>query len=320
MPIVRKKLAPGDVYPTNLRYNEATDTVQSLVNGDWVDNPDADPRNQTTLPPRLTANTRCDAAESVKDALKGQIDAVIVAIDNASTAFTIAGIILSIFSFGVFAVLISLVLTIADAMIAAGSSAIEAALTESTYHTFTCILFCQFENNGRLREGGLANAQGEITDQIGGLGATVLNAMLQLAGEGGVNNLASLGTSTGNCSDCACGECDFENWDQIYLGVEVERGADYIILDSVNVAGAHGNHRVSFGTSSEDLCCCVLLWEFQGGDPAGEYDKHYLCGVPLTPNPEDGFTFGSPAPGVPVWIVAVDAAEPFQIKFQFTGC
>lgn len=204
MPIVRKKLDPNTVYPTNLRYNPDTDTVQSLVNDEWVDNPAADPRHQTSFPPRLTANPACDAAQSVVDALKAQITATITAVGNASTATTIAGLILGLFSFGLFAVFISIALTIANAMIDAGESALTAALTDPVYDQLKCILDCNMDVNGRLSPAALTEVQTEVNDQIGGLAAATLNAMLSLAGEGGINNLASLGTSTGDCDDCGC--------------------------------------------------------------------------------------------------------------------
>lgn len=204
MPIIRRKLDVNTVYPANLRYNPDTDTVQSLIGDEWVDNPDADPRRQTTLPPRMTASPACDAAQSVADAIQGQINGVIEAIDNASTLFTIAGIILSLFTFGTFGVFISLALGAADSMVGAGSAAIEAALTSPVYETFRCILFCHMNSAGRVIPGEMELIVADINDQIGGLGASILNSMLQIAGEGGVNNLASLGTSTGDCEDCAC--------------------------------------------------------------------------------------------------------------------
>ena len=204
MPIIRRLLTPATVYPVDLRYNEGTDTVQSNVNGTWVDNPAADPRTQTSFPPRLTADPACDAAQSVVDALI-QIDQTVEAIDNASTLFTIAAIILSLFTFGAYAIFITLALGIGNQMVTFGSAAITAALTPAVYDTLKCILFCHMDAQGRLNAGELGVVTGEVTDQIGGIGATIINSMLNLAGEGGINNLASLGTSTGNCVACECG-------------------------------------------------------------------------------------------------------------------
>lgn len=207
MPIIRKQLKSSDVYPDDLRYNPATDAIESNVNGDWIDNPDADPRHQTTYPPRITDNTACDAAQSVVDALKSQIDGVLAAIDNGSTLFAIAGIILSIFTFGAYAVFVGLALGIGDQMLGFGTTAIEAALSAPAYETLRCILFCHMDGNGRISAAELEAATADVTAQVGGIGATIMNSMLRLAGEGGVNNLASLGTATGDCSDCDCGWC-----------------------------------------------------------------------------------------------------------------
>ena len=204
MPIIRRKLAPSDVYPSDIRYDPDTDKVQRLIDGTWQDAPESDPRTQTTLPPRTTTDPACDGAQSIVDALKGQIDQILIAIDNGATAFTIAGLILGLLSFGVFAIFIAIALFIADQMLTAGSTALEAALTESVYDDLACILYCNMNSSGRLTPGSLPLIMGDVTTEIGGLGATIINAMLALAGEGGLNNLASLGTSTGDCSACGC--------------------------------------------------------------------------------------------------------------------
>lgn len=204
MPIIRKQLKPSDVYPDDIRYNSDTETVQSLIDGEWVDNPAADPRTQTTLPARITSDSACDAAESVVDALKGQIDGILTAIDNGQTAASIAGLVLGLLSFGVFAIFINIALAVANAMLDAGTVALSAALTNPVYEQLKCILYCHMNDEGRIIAGHLGAIQTEVTDEIGGLAATTLNSMLSLAGEGGLNNLASLGTSTGDCSSCNC--------------------------------------------------------------------------------------------------------------------
>lgn len=205
MPIIRKKLDANSVYPSDLRYDEGTDTVQRKVGDEWKNSPESDPRHQTTIPPHVTDDTACDAAQSVVDALKGQVAGVNDAIDNSSTLFTIAGIILSIFTFGTFGVFISLALATADAMVGYGSAAIEAALTEPVWEQLRCILYCAMDGNGRLNESGLAEVEAQVSSEIGGLAATIINQMLSLAGEGGINNLGGLGTSdSADCSGCGC--------------------------------------------------------------------------------------------------------------------
>jgi len=227
MPIVRKRLKPSDVYPDDIRYNPSGDQVEVLIDGVWTPAPGSDPRQQTTLPPRITADTKCDAAASIADALENQINEILTAIDNSLTVAQIAGLILGLFSFGVFAIFINIALAIADAMLGYGSAAIEAALPPAAFDTLKCILYCHMNDEGRINPGDLTNIFSEVGDQIGGIGAGILNDMMSLAGEGGLNNLAAIGTSTGDCSTCGCATTwckywdfasDSANWDAIEVG------------------------------------------------------------------------------------------------------
>lgn len=207
MPIVRRRLRESDVYPDDIRYNENGDKVERFIDGEWKESPESDPRKQTTLPPRITTDTKCDAGRSVADALQNQITEIATAIDNAQTVATIAGLILGLFSFGVFAIFINIALAIAGYMLDAGTAAINSSLPSTAYDALTCILSCYFDNNGRLKTGSLPAIYQDIADNIALPGAQVLISMLELAGEGGVNNLAAAGTSTGDCSscdDCGC--------------------------------------------------------------------------------------------------------------------
>lgn len=275
MPIIRKQLKPADVYPDNIRYNAGTDAVQSLINGNWVDNPEADPRHQTNLPPRATSQTDCDAAQSVVDALKGQIAGISDAIENGSTLFTIAGIILSIFTFGAFAVFISIALTIGDAMLNAGTAAIEAALTNTVWEQLRCIIFCQMDDNGRIDAAGLTAIETKVNDQIGGLGATIINSMLSLAGEGGINNLGAIGTSTGDCSGCGCAPvCEEalnpDNWTfGIVISAVIEAGGT--ILYELASEDNGGTQNVQWKDKGTEGCCCVVDYLIHNPDSLPGY-------------------------------------------------
>lgn len=206
MPIVRKRLYPAEVYPDDIRYNPSGDQVEVLIDGVWTPAPESDPRKQTTLPPRVTADTKCDAAQSVADALENQIAQIITAIDNAQTLATIAGLILGLFSFGVFAIFINIALAIAGYMFDAGTAAITATLTPAAWDKLACSLYCHMDNNGRILPGSLPLIYQELVDGIALPGAQVLIQMLELAGEGGINNLAAAGTSTGDCDECPCND------------------------------------------------------------------------------------------------------------------
>lgn len=230
MPLVRKRLAPSEVYPDDIRYNPSGDQVEVLIDGVWTPAPQSDPRHQTTLPPRITADTKCDAAASIADALENQIAQITAAIDNSLTLFQIAGLILGLFSFGVFAIFINIALAIADFMFNLGSAAIQAALPPSAFDTFKCILYCYMDDNGRIAPGDLPNIYQDCVDQIGATGGQILIEMMSLAGEGGLNNLAAAGTSTGDCSTCGCSpnwckywdfSADSGGWDAIALGAGI---------------------------------------------------------------------------------------------------
>lgn len=204
MPIIRRRLEPSDVSPPGLRYNQVTGQVETLVNGAWVVSPGSDPRGINLYPPLSTASPRCDAATNAAAAFQGQINEILAAIDHADTLYALAGLILGLFEFGPFAIFISLALALAAYMLGAGVAAIEASLTPAAWSAFKCILYCHMDNSGRLSSGDMGNVQADITDQIGGVGAVILNQMLGISGTGGVNNLGALGTLTGDCSICAC--------------------------------------------------------------------------------------------------------------------
>lgn len=291
MPIIRKQLKPSDVYPDDIRYDADTDAVQRFVNGEWVDAPESDPRTHTTFPPRITSDPRCDAAQSVADALQSQIAPILTAIDNSATAFTIAGLILSIFTFGVYAIFIGLALGIGNVMLDAGSTAIGAALTDTAFETLRCILFCQMNDSGRLKPGRLGEVQTEVSDMIGGLGATILNAMLALAGEGGINNLAAIGTSTGDCSECGC-LTPCADADSFYNGIvnsAVDNGNGTITFNVTSQpAPGDGTQYIGWGDrSNPDSPCCVFKHQsaFEGSTLGG---ARQACGsgteVPIAPD------------------------------------
>jgi len=204
MPIIRRRLQSSDVHPDDIRYHDSSDTVQRFLDGEWKDAPESDPRQLITLPPRTTSDPKCDSAASVSAALAGQIGEVITGIENGMTALQIAGLILGLFSFGVFAIFINIALFIADLMLDAGASVLDAALTPAVYDELTCALYCNMDSQGRIDQAGLDATMAQVTTNVGGIGAVVLNSMLALAGFGGVSNLGAAGTETGDCSECDC--------------------------------------------------------------------------------------------------------------------
>jgi hypothetical protein len=316
MPIIRKKLYASEVYPTNIRYNEDTGTVQSFMNDTWVDNPAADPRNNTLFPPRITSSSQCDGAESVKDAFKRQIDGVLTLISGSQTAFTIAGAILALFEFGPWGVLIVIALAIAHTMLDAGAAAINLALTLTVYHTFACILYCRMDSTGHIDATALSLIEGDITAQIGGLGATILNAMLGLAGVAGVNNLSSIGTSTGDCSDCSCDPCENQaSWFAPAPGVTGHltgnSGPDWVEWASDQYSG-DGQWYITGETAGMDTCCKIRLFQImtEGGAFPGGHEVA-LCGHTEIVDNID------PADGHEIWIFQVRCNMSMVVRVHF---
>jgi hypothetical protein len=323
MPIIRKKLVASAVYPDDIRYNADTDTVQSFVNGSWVDNPDADPRRQTTFPPRLTSDPACDAAKSVLDAIKGQIDSILTAIDNAQTAFSIAALVLGLFTFGVFDIFIAIALGIANAMLDAGTSTLSAALTDPVYQTWMCIIFCQFGTDGRLKAGGLDAIISQTTDMIGGIAAVTLNAFVALAGEGGINNLASLGTATGDCSECPGGEtCPAASQDWEFGTVTSLTEACGITTITVNSQAVSGTNSVRWGTYSDAStggCFCISF-----GPSTGFCDDWYyrINGEPdnTQHGPVSNADFSIAIAADCMNLLQVNCGVPFTLVAKFQNC
>jgi len=284
LPVIRRKLDPNQVYSTNTRYNEETDTVQSFVNGDWVDNPLADPRTQNLFPPITTSDPTCDAAQSVSDAFEDQINGIITLISESNTFFTIAGALLALFEFGPWGVLIILAIAIAHVMLDAGATALTAAFVGDTWDKFKCILFCHMDTNGRVKAGEFGQIKDDVSTKIGGLAETILNAMLDLAGEAGVNNLAASRTVTGDCADCDCAPpCDLEAWTEWTalgsLGTIIDVTDDYIEVQSEN-AGAFGAQAAGIYNPSD---CCTFDHSTSDGNNAGLNYYYSLCGH----NPSD---------------------------------
>jgi hypothetical protein len=324
MPIIRKQLKPSDVYPADIRYDGESDKIQSLVNGSWVDNPAVDPRTQTTFPPRMTSDPQCDAAQSVSDALHNQITEILTAISGAQTAFTIAGIILSLFTFGIFGVFITLALFLAHLMLDAGTSTIEASLTTGAWDTFTCILFCHMTNEGRLNPGEMDAVKTDVDTKIGGVGATIIDAMLTLAGEGGVNNLASLGSATGDCSGCDCvGDTCFEKW-AVPVGITT-----YGKISDDQTGLSEGEIRFeTLDINTNNLYYVIVITD---GDNSGCLLKGAVADPSVTLTAYSGYganrtdygnyTIGSPnADSQCVNGLLFNSAAPFSIVLTFAEC
>lgn len=208
--VVRKELAPGEVYPTNLRYNSGTDTVEQLHDGTWTTQPGQDPRHSTAwqLPPPAGDDPRCQAAANQVRFLNNVIDETLTNLAIAGDVVGLGTTLLPLFvELGPFAILFDLVLALASTLVSAGSTAIAAAFTNDVYDELLCIFFCNIESDGSVTADDLAAIETQIGTDIGGLVQVVLDAMLFLTGEVGLTNEGSIGDAPADCSICDCGWC-----------------------------------------------------------------------------------------------------------------
>lgn len=193
----------------DLFYDEDTDLVM------WwppsadapVENPYADPRHGVIyrLPPVVADDPKCQAAANMTRYISNLIDATL---ENIAAGSTVAGAVLALLpllvELGPFAILIALLGALVGELFAAGAIAIEAAFTNETFDTLTCIFYCNIEADGSVTAADLTEIETQISAQIGGLAATILNLMFGLMGEVGLSNAGVSGDAPADCSGCDC--------------------------------------------------------------------------------------------------------------------
>lgn len=209
MEIVRVKLTADDVNPPGTRYNPDCDCVQTTVDGGttWTENPGADPRTNDAyrLPPRTGSDPKCDAAEAMTQHFKAQVDQFLAASD--AVAFVNAIIQIAGVFFGLIGLFASKIFLIFEALLTIGAIAIDAAMTDDVYDQIKCILYCHLDADGQMTTAGLAAAQSDIDDQIGGTPNIVFDLFAGLWGAVEWSNAGAVGEYTGECDDCSCTFC-----------------------------------------------------------------------------------------------------------------
>lgn len=206
--VVRDELNPNDVSPTNRRYNPDTDKVEVLNPDDtWTANDGADPRTNTggQFAPPVADDVRCQAAANMSRWYEDLIDGVLVNIGFASGGVGLMTVLLAALEFlGPFGILLDLILGLGFILFDAGATAISAAFTAEIYDQLTCIFYCAIDEAGVVSVDALASIQASIDTDIGGLVATVMDAMLFLQGNVGLTNCGAVGMAPANCSACIC--------------------------------------------------------------------------------------------------------------------
>lgn len=204
MPIIRKKLTPDELNSPNKRYNENTEAFEVWNGTAWVEDETIDPRIDPSgqLPPRITSDTRCDAAASMVEKIHTGINGL-----STGVGYTVVGTELFIFLASLLVgvgLIASFVVAAAVALVNIGITTVFAALTEGVYDEFENIIYCLLNEDGQFTESAFAELGVQLNADIGGDAGVVLNIVTQLLGIVGMNNAAAQGAETGDCDEMEC--------------------------------------------------------------------------------------------------------------------
>lgn len=222
--VIRKRLDEGEVYPTNMRYDATTDTVQQTYDGGatWVDNPSADPRTNPAnlIPPPTGSDPRCQAAANMVAQQKGVIDAFLLAESELGVGLDLLGlatILMALFEIlGPFAILFDLCLALAALMLDATATAVNAAFTTAVYDALLCIYDCTIAPDGTVSAAQFTTVKSKVDTELTGIAKDVMDAILFLIGQVGLQNEGAQGDAPADCSAC---DATFDHTDDFSTGM-----------------------------------------------------------------------------------------------------
>lgn len=199
----------GGSEENDIRYDPVTDTFQQTTDGGatWQSAPWADPRKQNQFPPPNTPDPMCDAAARMVGALQQAGLGYVNELHAAASVYALASVPMAILgAFFGFGLLLPAAVVGANALVTAGHDAVKAAYEAIDWEALQCQLYCSLGLNGVLDDAGFFELQSYVNTLPFGQ-QMILNSVLNLSGRGGLNNLASTRTETGECEcpDC-CGE------------------------------------------------------------------------------------------------------------------
>ena len=212
MEIIRGRLSSADFSNPRLRYNRATDAVQSTPDGGttWIDSPQDDPRHGAGFarPLLTTGDIRCDASANMVKWLKDFIDYETGLLSAGAEVVTVANAGLALFDLiSPFAILANLIIDIAGVIFGVGATALTAAFTSDQYDLLLCIFQCRVGADGSVTPAQFVQIQTDIGDQLNTTAALITNTILIAQGEMGLQNAGVIGGQTGDCS--ACDVCEW---------------------------------------------------------------------------------------------------------------
>lgn len=209
MQIIRGRLNSADVINPTLRYNEDTDTVQYTPDGGatWVDDPGDDPRHGAKFakPLKTTGDVRCDSSASMVAWVRNFIEYETSILTLGAGVTAVGNALLTLLTpIAPYALLFKVIFGVADTLFSFGSTALASAFTDETYDLMLCCFYCNIETDGTVTPGDLEDVQAQVSSDLNTTAAIVLNAILSLQGEMGVQNAGTLYDVAGDCGDCDC--------------------------------------------------------------------------------------------------------------------
>jgi len=204
MEIVRLKLTPDVVTPPSQRWDEISDEVQITPDGGatWYPDPALDPRTSSVYrqPERTGTDPKCDAATDMALTLQALVNTTIDTIGTVQTANAILAIIV-VFTPG-FGWLVRLVLALVEAILAIGSTVIDAAFTQAVYDDFVCLFYDNIGADGQMSDAQLADLYDDVAATQDATVQAVFGYFSSMIGAVGWSNAGAVGENVGDCDSC----------------------------------------------------------------------------------------------------------------------
>jgi len=254
----------------------------------WHDDPTGDPRYSAPLAPPLPGTPggalRCAAADNVRDQYKQMRDNTIALLTGGTTVLLIVaglvGLIGSILAISVVGISFGVMLfTLAGVLLSLTPESVAEQIDDEALDTFRCIVYCNLDENGRVRVGGFDDILSRITSQFDTFPETFFYTITASLTATGINNAATMGVATASdCDECDCGLNLI--WTaapgQVTSGTVVFQGADIwrVTLGTRDFEGI--TH--SEGAFADDTGQCFKVTNIDL--VAGSYTRSYrgLCG------------------------------------------
>jgi len=309
-----------DNLPIQYRWSPDGILQRSLNGGGvWVDAPEYDPRHyspQFPVPPGEDPDDKkCIAATGAALLIKEQIGEQLT---DEMTRYTLDELIkdwirIYLETTDIFTMLMTV---IANQIFALGIALLRPALTDGVYDNLQCILYCNMSDDASFSTSQWEAVRAQILSEISGIAGLFLEHLVYVLGAGGLTNVARAGgAADGDCSECPCGDgCSADNYVVFAdFGIEIERGDDYIIIESTNSASAG----IAAGIRAIDINqCCFITQEFVVGSPTNFTTFYTNCGE--EPDP-DSFPHGGGPDGCRSSAVR-NSTTDFTIKYIFEPC